>query len=128
MMGCRRLAARWASNSEVRVSATADTANIISAGPSIPCIVPSQVTISIAGLGTVSATGSSYVFDAQTIGGVWGFGEGTCSGGADWLDVSDAGALTYAPVSNLAPTTGTQFDAGTAEYGGGWQSGCGKRM
>lgn len=62
----------------------------------------------------MTATGSSYVFDNQTF-GVWGFGEGNCSGGADWLDVSDAQAVTYALVSNLAPTTGTQYGAGTAD-------------
>jgi hypothetical protein len=99
---------------QVTVSATADTDNVTSAGPSLPCVVPSKITVDIAGLGTVTATGSSYVFDNQ-ISSVWGFGEGNCSGGSDWLDVSDAQASTYALVSNLAPTTGTQFGGGTAD-------------
>jgi hypothetical protein len=101
-------------DTNVTVTATADTANIVLADPGIPCVPATSVVVNITGVGAVTATAANVVFDNQST-SVWGTTNGTCAAAAgDWIDQDNALAATYALATSLGPTTGTTFGGGNA--------------
>ena len=95
-------------NAQVTVTGTADTANIIQIDAVTLCINLTGVTITIAGVGTTTATGPNLLFVFQG-GPGWGFENGTCTVvGETWIGVDDAQAATYGLATAIGPATGTQ--------------------
>jgi hypothetical protein len=93
---------------QITVTGTADTANVTTTFPNLPCIDLTSVTINIAGVGSATATGPNKLFDNPFPVLVWGLTNGSCgiSGGADWLDVANPLAANWRLVTPIGPTTG----------------------
>ena len=90
---------------QTTVTGTADTANVTAVGISA-CINLTSVSINIAGIGSMTATGLNLAFVNPST-QIWGFENGTCTAPLnDWLDVSDGQAATYGLVTSIGPTTG----------------------
>ena len=92
----------------VTVTGTADTVNVTTTFPNLPCIDLTSVTINIVGVGSVTATGPNKLFDNPFPVLVWGLTNGSCAirGGADWLDVANPLAANWRLVTPIGPTTG----------------------
>ncbi len=102
---------------QVTITATADTANVTMVP--FPCVNLDKVTISISGLSTVQTTGSNS-FQDNGMTSLWRLLSGDCGAfTGDWLDQSNALAISYSLITALGPTTGTQAAAGSVATTGG---------
>lgn len=100
-------------------TATGDTANVVQPNAGVYCNDLGTVTITIAGLGTVTTTAPNLVF-SNTVVQVWGFENGSCAASdTDWLDVADPASASYHLDASIGPSTGTSSGGDVVPTNGG---------
>jgi hypothetical protein len=92
-------------NALLTVTATGDTSAVFAncfGNPGIFCFNPSPATIRIAGIGSMTVTGPTYIFDNNNS-GVAGFGDLTLVNCCDVIQISDPSFLSYNLRSSIGP-------------------------
>jgi hypothetical protein len=107
------------SNAAFSVSATGDTAAVTMISPGVFCNEVHDMTIVIAGVGTLRPDTANSIVD-DTGAGTWSFVSGTCASLDEIvLGDTDPSAMGYQLASAIGPSTGTSPDGGSAGEGDG---------